>query len=97
MKPVICETCRFCGANVEPGTMGYHYAGFQQPACPDVRMALDPTWWPTHTEREVISDEDRAKRKAAGVQRRREILRQQQAIALDARKRRSPTHEGMRL
>lgn len=90
--------CQYCRADVPEGLMGYHYGGFQQPACPEVRMALDPTWWPTHNaEPEVISDEVRAKRKAAGVRRRREILRRQQAVMNDARKRRAPTHEGMRL
>lgn len=82
------ETCPYCGAAVPKGTLGYHYAGFQQPACTEVRMALDPTWWPTHNaQREEISDEVRAKRKAAGVRRRREIRRGETLSA--ARRRRA--------
>lgn len=90
--------CQYCGADVPKGMLGYHYAGFQQPACPEVRMALDPAWWPTHNpEREMISDEVRAKRKAAGVQRRREILRGRETLAAGRRRRAALAHEGMRL
>jgi hypothetical protein len=36
------ENCRYCRAEVSDGLMGYHYAGYQQPACPDVLYAFGP-------------------------------------------------------
>jgi len=32
--------CLYCKAEVPDELMGYHYAGFQQPACPDVEYAF---------------------------------------------------------
>jgi len=34
--------CRYCRTEVPDELMGYHYAGFQQPPCPDVAYAFGP-------------------------------------------------------
>ena len=91
--------CQYCHAEVPEGLMGYHYAGYQQPPCPEVRMALDPAWWPGLVDHYRISETEKAERKATAVRKRREVRRREQAVAIELglRKRHAPSHAGASL
>lgn len=60
--------------------MGYHYSGYKQPPCPEVRMALDSSWWPGLQKHYELSDAERAERRNARVKKWRDRGRRRRLL-----------------